>query len=126
KHGETNGILIGPHVSNLISEIVLTKVDFTMVSKGYKYTRNIDDYTCYVESYEKAEKFFIDLSRELGKYDLKLNEKKSEIIQLPLASVKNWVNKLNDYIFVNTYVVHNKEIIRYKELKAFVDFVIQL
>ncbi len=126
KYGETNGVLIGPHASNLISEIVLARVDYELINKGYKYTRYIDDYTCYVENYGVAEQFFVDLSSELKKYELKLNDKKSEIIPLPQASVKNWVNKLSNYTFVNTYEFNGKESLRIKELKGFLDFVIDL
>jgi len=58
KCGETNGVLIGPHASNLISEIILVTVDKELTSAGFKYIRNIDDYTCYVDSYEEADRFF--------------------------------------------------------------------
>jgi hypothetical protein len=126
KYGETNGVLIGPHASNLISEIIMARVDYELVNKGYKYIRHIDDYTCYVETYEKGEKFLVDLSEELRKYELKLNDKKSEIIPLPQASVKNWVNKLNNYIFLNSYENNGEKTLRLKELKAFLDFVIEL
>jgi len=126
KYRETNGVLIGPHASNLISEIVLAGVDCALIKKDYKYIRHIDDFTCYVETFEKAETFLIDLSEELRKYELKLNDKKSEIIPLPQASVKNWVNKLNDYIFQNTYKHKEKETLRLRELKAYLDFVIGL
>lgn len=126
KHGETNGLLIGPHSSNLISEIILISVDNELTSHGFKFVRNIDDYTCYVETYEEAERFFMCLSEELKKYELTLNNKKSKIIPLPLASVKNWVTKLNHFNFTNTYIVNNKEAIRVKELKGFLDFAIEL
>lgn len=126
KHGETNGILIGPHVSNLISEIILAKIDKALIQKGYKFLRFIDDYNCYVGTHEEADNFLIDLSQELQKYELKLNDKKSKIVSLPQGSVKNWVNKLNNYIFINTYQHKGKESLRLKELKAFLDFTIQL
>lgn len=126
KYGETNGVLIGPHASNLISEIVLAKVDKTLIEKGYNFVRFIDDYSCYVSTYEQAENFLIELSEQLKKYELKLNDKKSLIIQLPQASVKNWVNKLNNYIFTNTYKHKGQESLKLKELKAFLDFTIQL
>ena len=126
KYGETNGVLIGPHASNLISEIVLTKVDKELKKKGFEYIRHIDDYTCYTKSYEEAEKFFLDLSMELSKYELSLNLKKSEILHLPKASVKNWVNRLNHYVFVNTYKYFNKEGIRVRELQGFIDFAIDI
>ncbi|MDA3966735.1 RNA-directed DNA polymerase [Helicobacter sp. WB40] len=92
-YGETHGILIGPHSSNLISEIILIAVDYKL-SKKYEYIRNIDDYTCYVKSYEEAEKFLLDLSMELKKYGLSLNHKKTEIIELPSSFEEEWVRKL--------------------------------
>lgn len=126
KYGETNGVLIGPHSSNLISEIILVSVDNELTNQGFKYIRNIDDYNCYVDTYEEAERFFLCLSEELKKYELALNSKKSKIIPLPQASVKNWVTKLNHFNFTNTYIVNNKEAIRVKELKGFLDFAIEL
>ena len=126
KFGETNGVLIGPHSSNLISEIVLVTVDHQLALQGFKYIRNIDDYTCYVDTYEEADRFFLCLSEELKKYELALNNKKSKIIPLPQASVKNWIIKLNHFNFTNTYFVNKKEAIRVKELKGFLDFAIEL
>ncbi len=125
KHGETNGILIGPHASNLISEIILVNIDHEMTNRGYSFIRNIDDYTCYVDSYETAEKFLIDLSEELKKFELSLNTKKSEIKPLPQANVKNWVTKLNHFIF--PYVQKQPEShLRLKVLKGFLDYAIEL
>ena len=126
KFGETNGILIGPHSSSLISEIILVSIDNRLSLQGYKYVRFIDDYTCYVETYEEADRFFIALSEELKAYELVLNNKKSRIIPLPQASVKNWLTKLNHFNFTNIYWVNKKEAIRVKELKAFLDFAIEL
>lgn len=126
KYGETNGILIGPHTSNLLSEILLANVDNYLLAKGYKYLRNIDDFECYVDSYEKAEKFLIDLSSEIRKCELKLNDKKSEIIRLPKTNKNTWYNKLSNYVFINTYIDNGVEKIRFKELKTFLDFVIEL
>lgn len=47
KNGETHGLLIGPHASNLLSEVILTTVDRKLYDMGYRYYRNIDDYECY-------------------------------------------------------------------------------
>lgn len=43
RNGETHGLLIGPHVSNLLSEIILTVVDRKLYDNGHRYVRNIDD-----------------------------------------------------------------------------------
>lgn len=55
KNGETQGLIIGPHSSNLISEIVLTTID-SHLSK-YSYIRNIDDYTLYAKDENEARQF---------------------------------------------------------------------
>lgn len=125
KFGETNGVLIGPHTSNLISELILVAVD-SKLSQRYNYVRNIDDYTCFVESYEEAESFFLALSEELKEYELSLNSKKFKITPLPQAGVKNWVNKLNHFYFTNTYIKDGIQGIRLKELKGFLDYAIEL
>lgn len=65
KHGETHGLLIGPHVSNLLSEIILVKIDKILYDKGWRYIRNIDDYTCYVSTYEDGQLFLTELSEQL-------------------------------------------------------------
>jgi hypothetical protein len=126
KYGETNGVLIGPHASNLISEIILVVIDEVLSTSGFRYVRNIDDYTCFVDSYEEAERFFISLSEELKKFELTLNSKKSKIISLPQASITHWIVKLNHFNFTNTYDHEGKEGIRVKELKGFLDFAIEL
>ncbi len=77
KEAETHGILIGQHSSSLISEIILVNIDESL-SMEYDFIRNIDDYTCYAETHEKAEQFLIDLSIELKKYNLVLNHKKQK------------------------------------------------
>jgi hypothetical protein len=95
KDNETHGVLIGPHSSNLISEIILVAVDNEL--QRYKFTRCIDDYTCFVPSQQDAETFLIDLAKALKKYDLLLNHKKTEILKLPLSSVESWVTALKSF-----------------------------
>ena len=88
KFGETNGVLIGPHSSNLISEIVLVTVDHQLALQGFKYIRNIDDHTCYVDTYEEADRFFLCLSEELKKYELALNNKNLKLFPYPKQVLK--------------------------------------
>lgn len=121
KDGETHGILIGSHSSNLISEIILTAIDKVMYEKKYRYIRNIDDYTCYVETKEQAEQFLIDLSMELKNYSLMLNHKKTEILKLPLASTENWIRKLNSFIFSSS-----DSKLKLTEVRAYLDIALDL
>lgn len=117
--GETNGILIGPHTSNIISEIILCKIDSVLAAK-YRYIRNIDDYTAYVESEEEANQFLIDLQRELGKFKLSLNHKKTKILRLLLASTEYWVRKIQSFSLLTSY---NK--VDYRNCQLYLDFAIE-
>jgi len=94
--GETKGLPIGPHASNLIAELILTKVDKALHDKGWLFVRYIDDYTCYVESQEKAESFLMDLEKELEVYRLALNSKKVKISDLPQTSQSEWTRELGN------------------------------
>ena len=95
KYGETHGVLIGPHASNLIGEIILSSVDEELSSK-WKYVRNIDDYTCFVTSHEEAQLFITELSTALRKFDLTINHKKTEISALPMAMTEQWVRQVGN------------------------------
>ena len=114
-NGETHGLLIGPHASNVLSEIILTVVDKKLYDAGYRYVRNIDDYDCYVDSYDVAQRFLRDLEEALREFDLPLNHKKTKVIELPIGIEKNWKHQLSDlprvgksgmveYPQVNTYI----------------------
>ncbi|MFA6760499.1 MAG: RNA-directed DNA polymerase [Sulfuricurvum sp.] len=120
KDGETHGILIGNHSSNILSEIILTAIDEIMYEKGYRYIRNIDDYSCYIDTREKADEFLVDLSTELKQFGLMLNHKKTEILKLPLASTENWVRKLNSFVFSNVSKL------KLNEVRAYFDIALDL
>ncbi|PUD88017.1 reverse transcriptase [Helicobacter pylori] len=122
-HKETMGILIGPHSSNLISEIILVAVDRDLKNlrkeqnkTEYRYIRHIDDYTCYVNSRDEAEQFTIDLAKCLKKYNLSLNHKKTKIFELPLMYEEEWINQLKIFK-MDEY----KGKIKYPSVVAFLD-----
>ena len=116
KNGETHGLLIGPHASNLISELILTVVDKRLYDNGYRYARNIDDYDCYVDSYERAECFLRDLEETLREFDLPLNHKKTQIIELPIGIEKNWKHQLSDLP-----TVCESGMVEYPQVNTFID-----
>ncbi|GKS70258.1 hypothetical protein W03_22620 [Nitrosomonas sp. PY1] len=100
---QTNGLLIGPHSSNVISEIVLTKIDCNLQSKGYsEVSRHIDDYTYYAKSHKEAERFLKDLGMSLREFEMSINDKKTQILELPRASTENWIHRLNTFTFPNS------------------------
>lgn len=99
KNNETNWLPIWPDTSHILSEIILSQIDKNLVKKWYSYTRYIDDYSCYCESREKAETFIKDLISELEHFQLKLNEKKTHIVEMPETTNDDWVRKLRNYQF---------------------------
>lgn len=121
KHGETHGILIGPHASNLISEIILCAIDNSLVDKGWDYTRCVDDYTCYVRSEQDARQFLIDLQTELREFDLSLNHKKTKVNVLPLAATEQWVRRINSVSALTSYGK-----VDYKNCRAYIDYAIEI
>ena len=138
KNGETHGLLIGPHASNLLSEIILVNIDKQMYEKGWRYVRNIDDFTCYVRSYEDGQRFLIELGQALREYDFSLNFKKTEILKLPVASVEQWVRKINsislmqrngqmDFIGVRAYLDSSIELMQAnKDNSAILNYAIKV
>lgn len=116
RNGETHGLLIGPHASNLLSEIVLTVVDKKLYDNGYRYVRNIDDYDCYVNSYDEAQRFLRDLEEALREFDLSLNHKKTNIISLPIGIEKIWKHQLSDLPKVG-----GSGMVEYPQVNTFID-----
>ncbi len=123
KYGETHGIHIGSHALNIISEIILVKIDKALYEKGYQYIRYIDDYICYVKSHEQAKSFLLALSTELKKYELSLNLKKTEIFELPITSNPNW--KIDIHGFTFSERTRNGKV-KFTEMHAYLDLVIKL
>jgi len=93
---ETLGLPIGSDTSNLIAEIILAQIDKVLVEEGYRFIRFIDDYTCYCNDTKEADSFIATLVRELDKYKLKLNAKKTKIVSLPYAFNEYWVRTLRN------------------------------
>ena len=120
KYGETNGLLIGPHASNVLSEIILTAIDNELGEK-WKYIRNIDDYTCFVKTKDQASLFLIELGDKLRKYNLSLNHKKTTIRELPMALSESWTHKLD-----NLLLYYRGDFFDYKSIKSYLDTAVDL
>ena len=119
---QTNGILIGPHASNVISEIILTSIDQQMIDDGFwKYSRYIDDYTFFAKSHIQAEKFLRKLGMKLREYELTLNERKTKILPLPLPMDEDWVRELNSFKWSI-----KGEVIRFDQVSALLDHALNL
>lgn len=117
---QTNGLLIGPHASNIVSEIILTRIDSELQAKGHsKIVRHVDDYKFYAATFEEAERFIRDLGLSLRVYEMSLNEKKTRILSLPRPSDENWRLVLNRFIFPTG------QDIRYSAIRSYLDLALE-
>ena len=118
---QTNGILIGPHASNIISEIILTRIDCALQARGHKKVlRHIDDYTYFADNETDAMNFLKNLELALKDHELLLNDKKTKITTLAEYFSDSWNNKLLRFNFAR------KGELGYKTISAYLDYAISL
>lgn len=118
---QTNGLLTGPHASNILSEIILTSVDSRMLNKRFEnFSRHIDDYEFYAATHDEAEQFLHELGLALREYELTINEKKTLIVPLPRPIKETWVRELNRFAFPE------KEEIKYSTVRSFLDLALEI
>lgn len=122
KDKQTNGLIIGPHASNIISEIILTTIDYQLQLLGYKKViRHIDDYIFYASSFDESERFIKDLNLLLRNFEMSLNDKKTSILPLPRPFLDDWVNEINAFSFKN-----EDQGIKFSQIRAFLDLSLRL
>lgn len=94
--GCTNGIPIGPAVSDLIAEILLSAIDrecsLKLKKNGTSFlgVRYKDDYRFLCQSKEDAEFIIRTLQSIMKNYNLNLNDSKSSVLNLPEGLYRNW------------------------------------
>lgn len=121
KDGETNGFLIGPHASNILSEIILSNVDGKLQQNQLlKVVRHIDDYRYYARDENDAQKFLRTLTVELKKYSLGLNSRKTKIVSIKEYADADWIATLNQFTFPSN------EKIGFTTINAYIDFALKL
>lgn len=117
---QTNGLMIGPHSSNIISEIILSQVDLDLQAEGCeRFVRHIDDYRFYAKTFEEAERFVRKLGSLLRSYELSLNEKKTRITPWPVPSEANWRQVLNRFQFPETGEI------RFSTVRSYLDLALE-
>lgn len=92
--GETKGLMIGPAVSNLLSEIILQRVDENLAGEGFTFTRYVDDFTAYCKDRTEAENFIVALHRSLGEFRLDINNRKTQIVDLAPGDHEEWLHEI--------------------------------
>lgn len=102
----TNGLLVGPLISKIIIEGILTRIDTELKIKGIKFSRYVDDYEVYL--FDDDEKMIISIfARVLKRYGFSINNEKTELVNFPY-----YVSENLEKIFVE----HNKSEINNSDL----------
>lgn len=93
---ETNGIIIGPEVSRIFAEIILQKIDLSLVkkmlengfkiSKDFDFRRYVDDYFVFYRTENVRVAFVKYLEFTLSEYKMYLNEAKTTMVSRPFAT----------------------------------------
>lgn len=95
--GQTAGIPVGPDTSRLISELILSKIDFEHLQADRKkvhYVRHVDDYWIGGDTIDECENYLRKLRIGLGEYQLDINESKTKIVPLSQAIGESWPTEL--------------------------------
>ena len=112
-YNETNGILIGPEISRVFSEIILqsidTKVDNALSSNeltrgvDYEIRRYIDDYFIFSNNKSVSETIAQILEKNLSEFKLYINESKTISVNRPFMTgetiAKIEIGKTIDHYF---------------------------
>ena len=92
----SQGIPVGNDISFLLAEAVLAQVDRELgVEPGRAY-RWYDDYELAFDTRAEAEAALKKLGHELGKFQLRLNPKKTRVVALPQPAADDWQAKLSE------------------------------
>jgi hypothetical protein len=114
--GCTNGIPIGPVVSDIVSELILSGVD-KLVSESIDHdavvVRFKDDYRILTKTDSAGRRVVKCLQAALKEYNLELNDSKTEQLLLPEGLFRPWVSR---YHAVNPYPKQRYSYKRFKEV----------
>lgn len=93
----TNGILTGPLINKLISEVLLVKIDEELLKENINFSRFVDDYEIYIYDDKEVEKTTSIVSDILNKYYLNLNHEKTKYISFPYYQFENLDKIIESY-----------------------------
>jgi hypothetical protein len=93
---QTGGLPIGPDTSYLLAEVVASRLDLALQTEmpSVRGTRHIDDYNLYFATLSEAEKALAVLHRAARRFELEINDLKTEIVQVPEALEPYWKTQL--------------------------------
>ncbi|EOT2912336.1 RNA-directed DNA polymerase [Clostridium perfringens] len=119
----TNGIVVGPEFSRLLSEVILQAVDSEvkniLLNEGYLYEENysvkryVDDIFIFSNHEDCIERIINCITKVAEKYKLRMNDEKKIFGKLPyiwsewIDNINNYQKTLIDYMF---HPLNNNEI----------------
>lgn len=96
---KTNGIPIGPAISDLIAEIILAAVDksFSKLTRKEDFlaARYKDDYFFLIKNDEQADRILKKLQNCFHEFNLFINEEKTQKFDLPDGLLRPWILRFN-------------------------------
>jgi hypothetical protein len=93
---QTGGIPIGPDTSFIVGEIIATAIDLQLKERipGLRGARTADDYYLYFPTISEAEGALATLHDVARRFELEMNDPKTEIVALPEALEPAWKSDL--------------------------------
>lgn len=95
KNNETNGIIVGPYTSRIVSEIILAGIDRMLAERGFVFKRYVDDYKFYFRSEPQAKESLPVIEKILNEFNLTLNTSKTEIQKYPYEIISDIKEKFD-------------------------------
>ena len=94
---QTHGILIGPDISFLVGELIMSRIDNNLKAKmpHLKGFRFYDDYTLFVDTEEEADAIYQQLQAELRYFGLEINESKFQKKRYPFPIQDDYQRDIN-------------------------------
>ena len=97
---QTIGIPIGPDTSIVLSEIIGTAIDVMLKEKyqvnGYRF---VDDYHLFCKTHAEAEHLLKYLQSCFAKFELDMNDAKTDIVKFPQPFESKWTIELSSFGF---------------------------
>lgn len=100
----THGLLVGPQISFIVSEGLMSTIDFELEEQlkerlGDKvdFIRFVDDYDVFIQSEEDVPLVILLFTKVLEKYGFVLNDNKTEYIKFPYYIYENFKDIVTSY-----------------------------
>lgn len=107
-YNETNGICIGPEISRVFAELIFSDADKAVIEilnlaglvfkNDYDVKRYVDDYYVFARSVGVADKVTAAIEVALSKFNLHLNQHKTQTIERPFSTQKSEIISAIDVV----------------------------